>query len=74
MTELELCAAAIAAMKNAYDQEIMIESRGNELIVSFPSPQDIVSDDIYLFVGVDIVEEEGNRFFNLSPWKLHLYH
>ena len=62
------------AMKNPYDQEVGVEVLGNELILSFPSPQDIVSDDVYLFVGVDIVEEEGNRLFYLSPWKLHLYH
>lgn len=62
------------AMANAYDQEITIEILGNNVEVTFSSPSDIVSDDFYMFIGVDITEGNDHRLFFLKPWKLHLYH
>ncbi len=65
---------AFPAMANAYDQDITIEILGNNIEVTFSSPSDIVSDDFYMFIGVDITEGNVHRLFFLKPWKLHLYH
>ncbi len=62
------------AMASAYEQEITIEILGNNVEVTFSSPSDIVSDDFYMFIGVDITEGNVRRLFFLKPWKLHLYH
>ena len=62
------------AMANYYEQNIEIGCAEGGISLSFLSPQDVVSDDVYVFVGTDVVEGESRRTFYLEPWKLHLYH
>ena len=63
---------SLPAMATYYEEDITIGMDEDGFNIQFSSPWDLVSDDIYFFVGVEIQDGEWTRDFSLKPWHLHL--
>ncbi len=63
---------SLPAMATYYQEDVILENDIGGVTLEFPSPNDLVADDVYLFADVEIVDGETERFFSLAPWHLHL--
>lgn len=63
---------SLPAMATYYKENVIIGNDIGDVSLEFPSPNDLVADDVYLFVDVEILDGETERFFCLAPWHLHL--
>ena len=69
---ISIQAMTLPAKAVYYEENITIGMGGDGFEIRFASPWDLVSDDIYLFVSVQVQDGEWTREFSLKPWHLHL--